>query len=177
VVAGLTVVSGIGHRGLFASLGADLEQVNFYRQALSDGAGRAINPDVEISNPSDTLGFLPSAATSFLLSPFPWEVRTMFQATGLLDASVIWTLIPWLYRGARHAARDVGRRLWPLLGLLLIMLSLLISDYGMILRQPPQVLIFAANSRSWMGDSPSFLRACRTGHEQVGKRNQLVETC
>jgi hypothetical protein len=145
VAACLTIVAGIGHRGLLAALGADLERVSSYRQALGAGAGSAINPDADISSPTAALAFLPTAASSFLLGPFPWQVKNVIQASGLLDAFALWILLPSLYRGIRTGIRDVGRRLWPLLGpalLLLIMLSLLISNYGTALRQRPQVMVF-----------------------------------
>jgi hypothetical protein len=145
MTAGLMAVAGVGQSGLSAVLAVDFEQLSYFRQKLGEDAGSAIDANVDISSPLAALAFLPSAAVSFLLGPFPWEIRSAFQAGGLIDACAVWVLLPSLYRGLRHGARDAGRRMWPLLvpaAMLLVTLSLLISNYGMIVRQRPQMLIF-----------------------------------
>ena len=71
-------------------------------------------------------------------------MKTGFQSIGLVDAATMWLLAPALYRGIRHAVREKGRRTLLLVSpaaALLVTLCLLISNYGMVLRERPQVLV------------------------------------
>jgi hypothetical protein len=144
-VIGIAVMFGVGSRGLSAAAGsANLQQAEFYRQALGSGAGSATNADVDISTPSGALGFLPTAVVSFLFGPFPWQVRNLFQWFGVLDALSVWILVPAMVRGVRRGVRAAGRGLFALVApaaLLVGTLGLLISNFGMIVRERPQVLV------------------------------------
>jgi hypothetical protein len=98
-------------------------------------------PTVQVSSPG---GHRPDSETNPNACDLPWCARSRSTLGPRRFGQM--RLDAW--RRARAVAvprpapggRVVGSRLWPLLGpavLLLLMLSLLISDYGMILRQRP----------------------------------------
>ena len=173
-VAGAAVVFGLGAHGVTASPSANLQQLAFYRRALGTDTGSAINADVDVGSPGAAIAFLPTAVVSFLLGPFPWQVKNLFQALGVVDAASLWIIAPALVRGLRLGLRQVGRRLLPLLlpaALLLVMLSLLISNYGMIVRERPQVIILLLPiaARGWIGRRSAAAQPARTLSRPAGR--------
>ena len=145
IVIGLLVLSGgIGYAGYRATQGADLERVSVTRQFLAD-AESGISPDTDISTPSKALVFLPYAMSSFLLGPYPWQIHNPRQIGLLLEAAALWLLLPSLVRGYRRAKVDIGRGRFMLLipaMLIAVTLSLLIGNFGTIVRERLQVEVF-----------------------------------
>ena len=145
LVIGLLVISGgIGYAGYEQTQGASLERVSVTRQFLAD-ADSGIAPDTDISTPSRALVFLPYAMTTFLLGPFPWQLNNVRQVGLILEAAALWILLPSLLQGYRQAKIDIGRRRFMLVipaMMIAVALSLLIGNFGTIVRERLQVEIF-----------------------------------
>lgn len=145
LVAAIVVGGGLGESGYEYVAAADLEQVNTLRSNLANTANTGIARDADISTPSGSLAYLPIGVPQLLLGPFPWQVRNLKQFLGLLEAMTLWPLVPALVRGLRQARRSSGRRvallLAPAAGITLV-LALIIGNYGTIVRERLQVLIF-----------------------------------
>lgn len=144
LVTVLVIAVGIGSSGYQLSREFDLEQVDLARQDLSTSASSGFAPDADVSTPERAITFLPVGLVSFSFGPFPWQVANPRQLAGLLEVATLWALVPSLARGLRRARALIGRQLYvltlPAL-LLACMLSLLIGNYGTVVRERLQVIV------------------------------------
>jgi hypothetical protein len=123
---------------------ANLRQVDTIRGSLSSSAGSAFSPGVSISTAGQAVRFLPLGLASLLLGPFPRASLSVRQLLGLLDAVVVWLLIPSLWRGLRLGWGQASRRLIVLLLPALtvsIVLALLLGNFGLVVRERLQVWV------------------------------------
>lgn len=135
---------GIGYAGFAVTAGADLQDVDAFRSAVSAKAESGIAPEARLATPADAARFLPSAIARFLLGPFPWEIRSPQQAAGLVDVIPWWVLIPSLVSGVVGGWRLLGRKLALLVlpaGGVLILLALAAGNYGLLLRERTQFVL------------------------------------
>jgi hypothetical protein len=140
----IIVAAGVGYAGFQAATGADLEQVSAARKDLSSGVSSGYATTQDVSTTQKAIIFLPVALPSFALGPFPWQVRNATQIGGLLEAMSLWFLLPSLFRGLR-SAKLVALRRWQALAipalLLATSLSLLIGNFGAVVRERLQVTV------------------------------------
>ena len=145
LVALIVVGGGLGERGYDYAATADLAQVSKLRTDLANTAASGIDHDVDVSTTSGSLAYLPRGVPQFLLGPFPWQIRNLKQLLGLVDAIILWSLVPAFVRGLRRGAGYAGRRIALLIAPatgITIVLSLLIGNIGTIVRERLQVLVF-----------------------------------
>lgn len=144
IVLLLVLGLGLGYSGYKIAIEADLDQVDVIRQDLSLTAESGFAPDADVSTTSRALAYLPIGFTSFVLGPFPWELRNLRQLVAVPDVLVWWWLLPSLWRGLRAGKQLVGRRIFVLVIPALmtgLMLSLLIGNYGTAVRERPQLVV------------------------------------
>lgn len=140
----LVLVTGLGYSGYEAAVSSDLEQASIVRRDLAVSAGSGFYAEVDISTPARALTYLPRALVTFLLGPFPWQVRGARQLPVIPDMVVWWALLPSLWRGIRTAARRRGRQILALLLPALtttLLLALAIGNFGTLLRERTQVFV------------------------------------
>jgi hypothetical protein len=139
-------VLGIGFSGYQYASDRDLTDLSKFRQNTSREANSGFDDETETETTSHAITYLFGAAPRFLAGPAPWQATSARQVPAILDAAVWWWALLVAWRGFRHA-RDLGSRR-PLLTLLLpaagitVMLSLGLGNYGLVVRQRPQVLLF-----------------------------------
>lgn len=144
LVGGAFFSLGIGLSGYKSSINANLTRANVVRQDLATSARSGFRPDADISTPFRALSYLPAGLTSFALGPFPWQLRSASQFAAIPDVLVWWALLPSLWRGHRVGFGRAGRRAFLTLipaVLATIMLSLVIGNYGTVVRERVQVVI------------------------------------
>jgi hypothetical protein len=144
LISVLVVVTGLGYTGYKTAANSDLEQANVLRRDLAVSASSGFHADVDISTPARALSYLPRALLSFLLGPFPWELRGGRQLVALPDVLVWWALQPSLFRGIRAAAKRRGRQILVLLlpaATMSVLLALAIGNFGTLVRERTQVFI------------------------------------
>lgn len=145
LVVMLVLTLGIGLSGYESAVESDLRRANIVRQDLAT-AGSGIRPGVDISTPRKALTYLPVGLVDFFLGPFPWRSLSRLQVFSLADVLVWWALLPALGRGLQAARRGrSGRRSLVLLLPAIIIsfeLALVIGNFGTIVRERTQVVIF-----------------------------------
>ena len=144
LVAMLLVSAGIGYAGFRVASGADLEQVSVARQDLSKGVASGFAPDTDVSTTSKALTFLPVSLPTFAFGPFPWQATNLLQWGGVLEALSLWILVPSAVRGIAGARKVAARRSYALTVpafLLAASLSLLVGNFGTIVRERLQVTV------------------------------------
>lgn len=140
----LVVVTGLGYSGYEAAVGSDLQQASIVRRDLAVSGSSGFYADADISTPAHALSYLPRALITFLLGPFPWQIRGARQLPVIPDMIVWWALLPSLWRGLRAAGRRRGRQVLVLLTPALttsILLALAIGNFGTLLRERTQVFV------------------------------------
>jgi hypothetical protein len=144
MVAALVLGGGLGYSGYRLALEADLQEANAFRLETSTTANSGFDPSTDISTPEKASAYLPLAFVKFMFGPFPWEVDDTRQVPALLDVSVLWMLVPSMWRGLKGALIGGWRSLVLLLPALAIALpsALAVGNYGMVLRERTQVLTF-----------------------------------
>jgi hypothetical protein len=173
-VVALIVAVGIGYAGFQAATGADLEQVSAARRDLSTGVSSGYAPNQDVSSTQKAITFLPIALPSFLFGPFPWQARNATQIGGVLEAMSLWILAPSAWWGLRRAGQAASRRWFVLAGpavLLAVSLSLLIGNFGAIVRERVQVtlLLIPVIAYGWTLRHPS------AGADDTAAANALDE--
>jgi hypothetical protein len=141
----LVASAGLGYSGYRLAAGADLKQVNAIRVDSASSASSGFAASTDISTPSHALGYLPQGLVTFGLGPFPWDVGGVRQLPALLDAAVLWALLPSLWRGFVGRRRRKMRAAYMLLipaAILMAMLSLLVANFGTVVRERMQVIVF-----------------------------------
>jgi len=143
LLAAIVLGGGVGEAGYQYSATADLKQVDFVRSSLAT-AESGVGRDADVSTAAGSVAYLAIGVPQLLFGPFPWQVRNVRQALGLLDAMIVWCLVPSFIRGLRQARRRLGRRLAllvaPALGITVV-LALLIGNSGTLIRERIQVTV------------------------------------
>ncbi len=89
-------VSGADHSRL-----VDLDAIQETRNFTNFGTSR-FQDAVDISTPAKALWFLPRGLVFFLLSPYPWDIRSARQAVTFPEMLFFYSLIPSIVVGFRH---------------------------------------------------------------------------
>ena len=140
----LVVVTGLGYSGYKTAVGSDLQQASVVRRDLAVSANSGYGADADISTPAHALTYLPKALLTFLLGPYPWQIRGGRQLPVVPDVFCWWALLPSLLRGVRAAARRLGRQILVLLlpaFTTSVLLALAIGNFGTLLRERTQVVV------------------------------------
>ena len=135
---------GIGYSGYRFASGSDLKMANDARTELSTTANSGLAAGTDISTPSKAVASLPVTLVQFSAGPFPWQAASARQLPGVAEAASLWILFPSLLRGVRLARRQSARQVFVLLlpaMMLAAMLSLVIGNFGAIIRERLQVVI------------------------------------
>ena len=135
---------GFGYSGFAAAREGSFQAANNLRVAQLAATNSAVAPGADTSTPTEALKSLPQLVPRYLLGPFPWEYRNTRQMIAFPDALAWWVLVPSLGRGAALAIRRHGRRTLVLLlpaGAATVWLSLLIAEYGTVVRSRLQVMV------------------------------------
>jgi hypothetical protein len=143
----LVIVTGVGYSGYTTAVSADLEQASELRRNLATTANSGIDPDTDVSTPARALSYLPKALVTFLLGPFPWQIRGGRQLPVIPDLLCWWALLPSLWRGLRSSAHRYGRQIFVLLlpaFTTSVLLALSIGNFGTLLRERTQIFIILA---------------------------------
>jgi len=144
LVVGLVFGAGLGYGGLSTLRATGFAQADTIRRGSATEAASGFLVGADVSTTENAFLYLPRSIPRTVLGPFPWEVRGIRQLPALFDVAVIWVLVPALRRGWR-AARTSRRRiivfLLPPVGLLTIVLSLLVANYGTVVRARSQILL------------------------------------
>ena len=147
VMAALVVVLlsfGIGYSGFDAALNADLDQASLVRRDLALSGRSGYDADIDISTSRQALTYLPRGMVSFMVGPFPWQIRGIRQLPVLPDMVVWWALLPSLWRGLHAGRKLVSRRVLVLLlpsFTTACLLSLAVGNFGTLVRERLQVVI------------------------------------
>lgn len=141
----LVFAVGLGRSGYQLSTTQSLAQVSTARGDLANTATSGFNRNVDVSTPTRAIKYLPRGLPSFLWGPFPWQLHNVPQLFSGLDALTVMALTPSIWRGWRAAGPLIGRRrlllLLPAAGLAMA-LTLLIGNFGTVVRERLQVLAF-----------------------------------
>jgi 4-amino-4-deoxy-L-arabinose transferase-like glycosyltransferase len=167
--AALVVAGGIGYTGFQASTGADLQQVSLARQDLARSAVSGYSPNKDVSSTGKAINFLPVALPNFALGPFPWQARNVVQVGGVLEALSLWVLFPSLWRGVRSANAAASRQWYVLAGpaiILTLSLSLLVGNFGMIVRERLQVTVLLVPFVGFGWALRRRRRVAKVGHDE-----------
>ena len=144
LMAILVLAVGIGYEGYHLTSSSSLKNISDTRLALAQSANTGIAPDTDISTSGKAVSFLPIGVVNFGLGPFPWQVRNARQLAGVIEALTLWFLWPSLWRGWRAAGR-IGRQWIALVApalFITVVLSLLLGNYGTVVRERLQVTVF-----------------------------------
>ena len=135
---------GVGYSGFDAALNTDLDQANVVRRDLALSGRSGYDADVDISTSRQALSYLPRGLVSFMLGPFPWQIRGVRQLPVVPDVLLWWVLLPSLWRGVRAGWGLISRRVLVLIlpaFTTACLLSLAIGNFGTLVRERMQVVI------------------------------------
>lgn len=142
----LILAIGLGRSGYLSSTNSSLAQVSTARTDLARRASSGFDVTANVSTPTRAVKYLPKGLPSFLWGPFPWQLRNVPQLFSGLDALTVMAMTPSIWRGWRSAKARIGRRrllfLLPAAALAMA-LTLLIGNFGTVVRERLQVLVFA----------------------------------
>ncbi len=145
MVAVLVGGVGLGRSGYKASTAVSLNDVSLARSDLAGTSSSGFDPNANVSTPGRALRFLPGGLPEFLLGPFPWQLDNVRQVLGWLEALTVLAMAPFAWSGWRLAGRQIGRKRLVLVlpaAALAISLTLLIGNFGTVVRERLQVLVF-----------------------------------
>ena len=96
--------------GDVARTSLDLKRMQQARVWSAGVANSGFGGDVDITDPTAALGFLPVGILYVLFAPFPWMITNLRQLITLPELLVWWAMIPLLVRGywvsIRHRMRE-----------------------------------------------------------------------
>lgn len=139
-----TVAFGLGYSGYRAASKSNLEEANVARRNTSVGVGSGFDAEADVSNPVAAISYLPRGLATFILGPFPWQIGRATQLVVIPDLVVWWSLLPSLWRGARHGWARTGRRMLVLVlpaFAVSTMLALAVGNFGTVVRERAQPLV------------------------------------
>jgi 4-amino-4-deoxy-L-arabinose transferase-like glycosyltransferase len=144
VVVAVMLGSGLGYSGYQTAVNVNLTQANIVRRDLAFSAETGYAAEVDISTTRGALSFLPVGVVSFVLGPFPWNIRSARQLPFVPDMVAWWLLLPSLWAGWRTARRVIGRRtmliVFPSAGIICFM-GLALGNFGTVVRERLQLVI------------------------------------
>jgi Dolichyl-phosphate-mannose-protein mannosyltransferase len=132
--------------GLWEMERASLHHLNLQRQfnsSVVEAAG-SFRPEVDISEPVAALTYLPIGMVYFLGSPFPWQALSPQQFMALPDVLFWYLLLPPIFIGLLHIARNRFRDASMLIftiTAITILYSLVEGNVGIIFRHRAQVIV------------------------------------
>jgi hypothetical protein len=146
---GLVVILGL----TFAYLGADkVAQKSFDLKRIQEGrvwgakaSGSGFGGDVDITDSSEALSYLPIGLIYVLFAPFPWMIRSIGQWLTLPEMVVWWAAVPLLIRGYWIVIKE---KLLDSLTLTIFTLMLTLAyalfqtNVGTVHRQRAQLFVF-----------------------------------
>lgn len=135
---------GLGYSGFDAAVNTDLRQAQIVRRDLAVTASSGFDAEVDISTSQQALTYLPRGLLTFLVGPFPWQIRGVRQLPVVPDMLIWWALLPSLCRGVRGGRRLLGRRSLVILlpaFTTACLLSLAIGNFGTLVRERMQVVV------------------------------------
>lgn len=107
--------------------------------------GTSLGSEADVSSLGRAIAFLPVGLSYFLLSPFPWQLRSVLQAVTLPEMLFIYTLVPSMVRGLLRLARERFRAVLVVLlitGGICFGYALGQANVGTAYRQRAQVIPF-----------------------------------
>lgn len=145
VSIGLSV--GLGSSGYDTTVQTDLQKANSTRQDLAVSANSGFDRSANISTTNGAIAYLPRGLAGLALGPYPWQLAGTRQLVAVPDLLAWYVLIPSLWRGSRGARRRAGRRplvlALPALAIM-VLVALVIGNYGTIVRERMQILVLLA---------------------------------
>jgi len=143
LVIALVIGTGVGFSGYKLVTGSSFVALNTVRAGSADEGASGFLPGANISDPVHAAAYLPLGVTYFGLGPFPWKIHGR-QIAALPEVLGWWFLLPSAWTGLRVARRRRNRA-WlidalPAVGLLIV-LSLLVANFGTALRERVQVIL------------------------------------
>ncbi len=124
---------------------ANLERIQYTREALQREADSAFGEDTDVSTTSGAIGAIPMGFLYLMMAPFPWQVQKLSQVLIFPEIFAWWCLIPILLIGLWYTLNNRLRAAIPVL-LFSIMLSISYSIFqgnvGMAYRQRTQIQVF-----------------------------------
>lgn len=145
LVAALVLGLRLGYSGYRATLQTSLQDAQAARQSLAVTANSGFDIHANVSTPGAALLYLPRALPQFLVGPFPWQLRSTRQLPVVLDTLACLWMARWTWAGVRIGWRYRGRQLLVLLipaGALACTLSVVMGNFGTVVRERPQATIF-----------------------------------
>lgn len=147
---GMVLIVVLG--SVFAYFGAgqvatqyDLKTIQQGRVWSAKVSGSGYGGDVDITDKSAALAYLPIGIIYVLFAPFPWEVKNLGQALAVPEMFFWWATFPFLVKGYWFMIRKRLPESLPLciftLGLTVVY-ALFQTNVGTVHRQRTQVLIF-----------------------------------
>ena len=165
-------VLGLGLSGYRAAAERGLDDLDFVRRNTSIEATTGFDDTTVTRTNAEALAYLRTAMPRLLAGPAPWEVSGPRELPAIADAFVWWWCLWHVVVGLR-AAKALGsrRRLLVLLlpaSVMAIILALGLGNYGILIRQRPQVLVFL------LPIIASSLARRRSGRVDVGSAPEVV---
>jgi hypothetical protein len=146
-----------------------LHQVARMRVGYAEGVGSAIPHEiVDVTSIGGLLAWIPIGLLYFFLAPFPLTGTSVISLATSPEMLVWYALLPWAYKGMRHALRHHRREVLPLLMFLMVSSvgwSIAVTNVGTLYRYRAQVvfvpLLFIALhwSRRRAAAAPALVRA------------------
>ncbi len=142
------VTLGIGSSGYQTSLTTNLQQAQSYRAGSSSTANSGFAADANISSVPRALYYLPQGMVVMGLGPFPWQLHGLRELVAVPDVVAWWVLVAAFWRGQKSVRREASRR--RLLVLILptlvtmVILALVIGNFGTVARERMQMLVLVA---------------------------------
>ncbi len=143
--------------GLFALLGLtdraetdasqylSLDYISQYRRGMASTARSGFDADVDISQPTAALAYLPIGVAHLLLAPFPWQMTSLRALIAAPETIFWWTLFPATLKGIAFSFRNRFADTSPLIvfsATLTSVYALMHGNVGSAFRQRAQILIF-----------------------------------
>jgi hypothetical protein len=123
----------------------DVEKVQRSREWNAKAANSGFGGDVDITDPSAAIGFLPVGILYVLLAPFPWMVTNFRQLITLPELIAWWLLMPMMFKGYWFVIRNRLRQSFVVctfvVGLTLAF-ALFESNAGTAYRHRSQLYVF-----------------------------------
>lgn len=124
---------------------ADLERIQYSREALQREADSAFGQDLDVSTTAGAISAVPVGFLYLMMAPFPWQVQKFSQVLIVPEIFAWWCLIPILFIGLWYTLKNKLRASIPVLLfslMLTISYSIFQGNVGMAYRQRTQIQVF-----------------------------------